>query len=376
MREKKRIAWITPEYFVETDIYVVENLLLDYEISWYIICSGKISSDFSNKINEMIHKGIKVSYCLVEKKGMHPKNMAHFFKLFRAIKKEEPHLVYTCLSYPFYYLPILLASFNRKKTILTIHNVHVPKGGSHYYRNTIYNKFAIRAFLNFQTFSKSQFQELQRLTKYKKRILLVPFFLKDYGTTDKKRENSEKITFLSYGFIREYKRIDVLISAAQEIYNEYKTSFKIIIAGSCENWDYYQNMIHDNDLFDLRIRRIDNSEIPSLFAESDYFVAPYQDIAQSGSAIVAINYEKPIIASKLPAFEEYIEDKKTGYLINPADKEDLKHVMKWILDNHSSIYPKLIQNISLFKGRVFSADSITKRYKDFIEDIISHEPLS
>ncbi|QTE67046.1 glycosyltransferase family 4 protein [Clostridiales bacterium] len=375
MDEKKRIAWITPEYFIETDIYVIDNLAPYYEIDWYIICSGKITKDFSEKINTIKENGTKVTYWLVEKKGMHPKNINHFIQLFKSIKKKKPNIVYTCLCYPFYYLLILLLMINREKIILTIHNVHVPKGGSQYYKNTIYNKFAIKTFLNFQTFSQSQFQELQKLTKNKP-ILLVPFFLKNYGPAEGKKRESNGIVFLSYGFIREYKRIDVLISAAQEVFDEYKIPFKVIIAGSCDNWEDYQRQIYNNDLFDLRIRRIDNEEVPSLFAESDYFVAPYQDIAQSGSAIVAINYSKPVIASRLPAFEEYVENNKTGFLINPADKEDLKRVIKWILDNHANIYPELIQNIHLYKDRVFSAENITKKYRDFIEGIITNESLS
>ena len=374
MNNKKRIAWITPDYFIETDIYVIENLARFFDIDWYIVCS-EVKKDFSNKIETIKNAGTKVTYWLVERKGMHPRNIVNFVRLFKAIKKNGPCIIYTCLSYPFYYLPILLLMINRKKIILTIHNVHVPKGGSNYYRNTIYNKFAIFSFLNFQTFSKSQYEELRRLTG-NKRVLLVPFFLKDYGKAERRERESREITFLSYGFIREYKRIDVLIAAAQELYDEYKIPFKVVIAGSCDNWENYQKLIHNNDLFDLRIRRIENNEVPSLFADSDYFVAPYQDIAQSGSAIVAINYLKPIIASRLPAFEEYIEENKTGYLIKPADKEDLKRVMKQLLDKHMSIYPELVRNIAAYKSKVFSAEIITQKYKEFIEDVIAHESLS
>ena len=185
----------------------------------------------------------------------------------------------------------------------------------------------------------------------------------DYGEIDKSvKENKDVITFLNFGIIRDYKRIDVLINAAQRAYETTGKMFKVIIAGSCNDWEKYQNKIKYQELFELIIKRIDDNDVAKIFERSDYFVLPYQDIAQSGSAIIAINYDMPIIASKLPAFEEYIKDKKTGFLINPADVEDLTKTMIYILNNHFKIYNKLVNNVNEFKLNNLTDEKVAEKY--------------
>ena len=364
----ERIAWVTPEYFLDTDIYIVEQLCHLYLIDWYIITVKDQFTDYTDKLESIKKNGTEVTIYKIHKRSMHPVNIIRFNQLLSAIKKRKAKMLYTSLSYAAYYLPIVKMRMGKRKVALAIHNVHVPTGGTHYLRNKYYNRFAIYAFKFYQTFSQSQFRLLREMIP-KQKILYAPFLLKDYGQSTKTKTD-DKIVFMSFGNIRDYKRIDVLIEAAQEAYEETGVVFKVIIAGVCDDWNRYQKLIKIPELFDLRLRRIENAEIPNLFAESDYFVTPYQDIAQSGSAIVAINYGKPTVASRLPAFEEYIEEGKTGYLIKPANKEDLKKVIEHILLNYENEYPTMVENIEKFKNTVFCTRDITKRYKEFIDEII------
>lgn len=198
----------------------------------------------------------------------------------------------------------------------------------------------------------------------------TPFVVMDYGKPKKDR-NSKEITFLNFGIIRDYKRVDVLIDAAQSAFEKTKMHFKVIIAGSCNDWEKYSKKIKYPELFDLRIRRIEDDEVPDLFNESDYFVAPYQDIAQSGSAIVAINYNMPIIASKLPAFEEYIIDGETGYFIKPADKEELSSVICDVLNNHYNNIERQKVKIQKWKDEHFTAEKVSLDYIRNFEDVMN-----
>ena len=147
----------------------------------------------------------------------------------------------------------------------------------------------------------------------------------------------------------------------------------MLIAGGCDDWEKYQKMIKHPQLFDLRIRRIEDREIPDLFTEAHYFVAPYQDIAQSGSAIIAINYNMPVVASKLEAFESYITDKETGFLIKPADQSELKNVICYILQNHNDYYDQMCKRISNIKEEKFSANAVEKLYAKNFETVLGQK---
>lgn len=367
--DEKVITWVTPVFFLDTDIHVIQHLAGLYKIEWYIIYSASYQTDYEEEIKEIRNKGVHIERFQIHKRGMDPRNLMRFINLAKAIRNRGSRFVYVYVAYPFYFLPVMAHFVGTEKTVLGIHNVHVPNGGSYYFRNKIYNNYAIRTFKHFQVFSKSQYDYLKEKSG-RKDVRCIPFFLKDYGKPIHPKRKEECVTFLNFGYIRDYKRIDVLISAAQEAYKKTGTQFKVIIAGACLDWNKYQKMIETDELFDLRIRHINNKEIPDLFAEADYFVLPYQDIAQSGAAIVALNYEVPIIASRLPAFEEYIVDQKTGYLINPADVLDLQEKIEYIIANHDQIYPELKENLRRNNQKCFDAEKIVYAYRELINDFI------
>ena len=149
-----------------------------------------------------------------------------------------------------------------------------------------------------------------------------------------------------------------------------------MIAGKCETWEQYEARIRYPELFELRIYRVENEDIPDLFEEADYFVAPYQDIAQSGSSVVAVNYGIPLIASKLPAFEEYVENGRTGWLIDPANVVSLERVMEEIITSDNAGYEQLVNNLAKKRQELFAKDTIIKKYQELIDVVIREKNLT
>ena len=363
--------WITFNAFLDTDLYVVRALKEHYNIDWYILKSGNEKVDYSAEVAQM-QKDAQLHVEVIEcgKRLRMPECILSYRKLLKRIQHSGCDLVYSCLAGAPYFVPMLAQYINPKKILFGIHNVHVPKGGSAYWFFKFYNGYAIRTFQNFQTFSQSQCEYLKRLVP-NKTVAYTPFLLKDFGKASISRED-QRITFLNFGNIRPYKRLDVLIQAAQAAYEKTQKPFKVILAGKCDNWDAYEALITHKELFDLRIYRVENCEIPNLFEEADYFVAPYQDIAQSGSTMVAVNYEKPVIASRLPAFEEFIEQEKNGFLIPPADKEALTRVLIRILMEHETIYPGMRENQKKIKASHFGTSAVVNRYREIIDAAIEN----
>lgn len=362
----KTICWITPSYFLDTDIYVMRYLPSFFYINWIITKKKGDKLDYLSLIEEIGKKGnINIVICEWYGKASSFRNFLFSYKLQRIANKAD--LIYQPSSFP-YTLPLVMAFGNRNKSVVPVHNVHTPKGGSRYYINKIYSFLTLKYFRNFVTFSRSQYKLLKSI-RMNANVLCTSFMLKDYGKCTREREN-DLVTFLSWGNIRRYKRIDVLIDAAQMVYEKTKFRFRIIIAGSCNEWGIYQSRIKYPELFDLKIQRVDDSEIPNLFEECDYFVTPYQDIAQSGSLIVALNYNKPIIASKLEAFEDYVEDGENGFLIQPANVDDLVNVMEFVLRKHKSIYKVLQEKQRKMIAEKFDDKIVVDGYVKYINNLI------
>lgn len=367
---KNKICWITSTSFLDTDIYIAPLMADHFDIDWFIINRSSTKIDYAKEL-ESLRDRINPTFVTIGAKYSSKESLAVYYKSLKAIAEANYDLIYTSMADFPYYIPLLWKTQDIRKVIMAIHNVHVPKGGVNYRFMKLYNAFTMKCFKYFHTFSMSQHRELCQSVDEEK-ILLAPFVLKDYGEATRER-NSNAVTFLNFGNVRDYKRLDVLIDAAEKVYEKTNIPFRIIIAGSCNDWQKYQALVKHEEIFDFRIARVENDEIPNLFNESDFFVAPYQDIAQSGSSIVAINYGKPIIASDLEAFREYITDGETGYLIRPADADDLAEKMLYVIEYYNEVYPQMRNYVEGIRDTVFSKNRIVEQYSMFFRKVIDEQ---
>lgn len=362
---KKRIAWITPEGYIDTDFYIVPLLCEAFDIDWFIIYKDNIPYQKEMEGVKDI-KGLTILPYQQTARFRSLKTAFSDIKLFYRIRSSKYDIVYAGMfGFPYFHLFSSLM-LNRNRVVIAAHNVNTPKGAVNYRSAKAYASFVLSTFRNFHTFSCSQYDLLLNMHPGKN-VLMAPFLLKDYGQPTIGKPNL--ITFLAFGNIRDYKRIDVLIKAAQNTFEQTEKLFRVIIAGKCDDWLKYQKLIKYPRLFDLRIGRVENEDIPNLFGESHYFVTPYQDIAQSGSVIVGINYECPVIASDLEAFREYVSDGKTGYLIKPANEEDLTKVMTKIVSSNNADYAEMVGEIKELKLHDFNPQNIVAKYVEFLNKL-------
>lgn len=364
---KKQISWITPSYFVETDIYVVPELSEYYRINWIITYDNSVP--FETELRQIERNDLTIVYKKESFSSMFSKRAFSFYKeVINAALEVSPVFIYTAnLNYPF--LLVALLKLPRSITTIAAHNVITPKGSSHYRFNKWYSGICFSFFKNFQNFSKSQY-DLMHLLYPHKNCFYAPFVMKDYGKTDV-QPSDNCISFLFYGRIRGYKNPEVVICAAQEVAKRTNKRFKVILAGECNNWEEYEKLIKRQDLFDLRIRMIDNKDVPDLFGEAHYTLLPYKDIAQSGALFVCINYAKPSILTKLPAFQEVLTDNKDALFLDNDTVENLSEKMLYVINNHNEIYPRLKKGLETLKDTTFNKDVIINKYKLFIESIIN-----
>lgn len=153
-----------------------------------------------------------------------------------------------------------------------------------------------------------------------------------YQTGPKKRTAGEKDGrkhFLQFGYIRKYKGIDILLKAVAEIPAQEREKLRFTIAGKqYEKLDGtdYEKMSRELGLEScVRFLNgyIPEEELEELMAGADFMVFPYRHIYGSGALLLAYAYEKPVIASDIPAFREETENGKTGILFESGNPRAL-----------------------------------------------------
>jgi len=365
---KKKIVWVTANCFIDVDLPILPLMSEKYEIEWFVIYEKSIKIDYQSIIHDKIkNSDIKLVTIQLKSRIRNPFLFIEYLFLLSKILKPKPSLFYIDISGMPYFLPLLKMFVDSKRVVVATHNVSTPKGAANQNLAKQYMRFTLKVFNNLHVFSESQ--KIIIVTKYpKKNILFAPLALKDFGKPNTIPDNI--ITFLNFGIISEYKRVDVLIQAAIKAYEKTGKRFIVKIAGACNDWSKYQELIKYPFLFDLRIESIPNEDIPNLFASSHYFVLPYQDIAQSGALTVAFNYNLPVLASNLEGFREYINHERTGFLFETASVDALSELLVHIIKNHNFIYSDLKENQLKFVQENYVIETIAKKYSNFFESLL------
>jgi glycosyltransferase involved in cell wall biosynthesis len=119
---------------------------------------------------------------------------------------------------------------------------------------------------------------------------------------------------LFFGHIRPFKGLDIALRAWREL----KTDVTLLVAG--EAWWNARFEPQPKVRFELRFIR--DAEIATYFAAADVVLAPYRIEAQSGVALTAFHFARPVIATTVGGLPEVI-DGENGILVPPEDPSAL-----------------------------------------------------
>jgi len=129
---------------------------------------------------------------------------------------------------------------------------------------------------------------------------------------------------LFFGFIRDYKGLDILLKAISK--PEIKSlPVKLIVAGEFyTNPSPYFEMIEKLGLQDKVVmvnKFIADHEVNNYFCAADIVVQPYKDATQSGVTQIAYHFDKPMLVTNVGALAEIVPDQKVGYVVEPREEE-------------------------------------------------------
>lgn len=149
-----------------------------------------------------------------------------------------------------------------------------------------------------------------------------------------------KTVFLFFGQIKKVKGVDILLKAFEKVRSEFPDAF-LVIAGNVWKSDFTEceKIIKEYSLEDCiktDIRFIPDEDVKFYYSAADICVLPYTDVYQSGVIQLVYGYKKPAIATKLPAFTQFVIEGETGFLAEPGDEISLAEAMERAMERKNS----------------------------------------
>lgn len=281
-------------------------------------------------------------------------NPLNWIRAGRKIREGNPDLVIFK-----YWLPFFGPSFgtiarivkkNRKIKILAIcHNVipHETRPG-----DRAFTRYFLSAMDYFVLLSKKVQDDLKTfLPEAKSRVFPHPV-LSNFGNPVNKTEarthlnlKDEKL-ILFFGFIRDYKGLDVLMEALSLLKG--RLNVKLMVAGEFySNEEKYKTLIEKLKISDSLLLYTDfipTSEVKYYFCAADAVILPYRSATQSGIVQIAMNFKKPVIATNVGGLEEVVLDGHTGYIVEKENPTEMAEaIMKFYTGNKEAEFQKNIE---------------------------------
>ncbi len=252
----------------------------------------------------------------------------------REIKKENADLLVIRYWLPFM-APCLgtiaaIVRKNHKTRVVTIADNIIP----HEKRpgDKLLTRYYVKRSDGFVTLSKSVLKDLCGFDKKGKPKIYSPHPLYDnFGEKMPREEALEKLKLspdyhyiLFFGFIRDYKGLDILLHAmADEKLND--LPIKLIVAGEFYSSEQpYFKIMRDKGLGNrviLHTSFIPNEKVAAYFCASDLVVQPYKDATQSGVTQVAYHFGIPMVVTNVGALPEMVPNNVAGLVVKPEPGE-------------------------------------------------------
>jgi glycosyltransferase involved in cell wall biosynthesis len=158
----------------------------------------------------------------------------------------------------------------------------------------------------------------------------------------------EKV-LLFFGFIRNYKGLDILLDAMKILKSTNKSPLgdggKLLIAGEFyEDRKAYEAQIKQLDIADSLILKTDfipDSEVKYYLCAADVVVQPYRNATQSGVTPLAYHFEVPMIVTNVGGLPSLVPDGKVGLVAEPNAESIAEKIIEYFDKGPDTFLPYL-----------------------------------
>lgn len=254
--------------------------------------------------------------------------------------------------------------YRRKNTLITKHDP-IQHGKVSFLYEFLKCRLVHKAYKNFILLSDAltdkfcNHYSIKREHIFYSRLSIYDFLCtyKDYG-------NLLGDYILFFGRIEEYKGVDVLIDAFLKT-KAFSEGKKLIIAGR-------GSIKHDIRELPPNIvlinQYIDNDVLANYIRHCRFVVLPYLSATQSGCAMSAFAFNKPILATSVGDLPKIIIDGKTGQVCPPNSTDALASAIDNMYDCNLDGYSQTIKELYHNKGD-YSWSSIAQGIVDIYNNL-------
>ncbi|MCI0714043.1 MAG: glycosyltransferase family 4 protein [Chloroflexi bacterium] len=248
-----------------------------------------------------------------------------------------------CLYFP------LLRLISRE-LVFTAHNILPHENGKidHYLRYLVY-KSANKIIVHTPTIKEIL---LATFNIADGKVFVVPAVKPNSGVHDatvtwsfareKLNLSPDAKVLLFFGFIREYKGIDLLLEAF-DLARATRNNLQLIIAGNPQPESLRNTyeaqiaaMTYGDDVT-LRAEFIPRDEVDYYFRAADALALPYKSIDFSGIMQEAFAYSLPVLVTDVGNFADFIEQGINGYIADDITPEAFAHIIERAFDDEADL---------------------------------------
>ncbi len=260
--------------------------------------------------------------------GIHSMNPLNWLIMGWKLKKEKPSLIIVRYWIPFL-APCLgticrIARLNKHTKVICIVDNMIPHEKR--FADKLLSSFFVKSVDGFITMSEKVAKDVRSFSTKPIQLSPHPIF-NHFGTSINKEEARIKLgldiqekVILFFGFIRQYKGLDLLLNAmASEAIKEAK--IKLMVVGEFyEDAQPYYDMIASLGISDrviLHNEFVADAEVKNYVCAADFIIQPYRNATQSGVTPLAYHFEKPMLVTNVGALPDTVPDGKVGVVVEP-----------------------------------------------------------
>ncbi len=283
-------------------------------------------------------------------------NPFNWLKIGKEIREIKPDLLILRYWIPFM-APALgtiarIAKRNKHTRIIAVADNIIPHEKR--FGDTLLTKYFVKSVDGFITLSRSVKAELKHF-RPKAPAIYTPHPLYDnFGKMVPREKAIEKLGLdpnyrylLFFGFIRDYKGLDWLLTAFG---NPALRRFpvKLIVAGEFyTSSQKYHQIIKEKNIEDQVILRTDfiaDNEVAYYFGATDMVVQPYKTATQSGVTQIAYHFCTPMLVTNVGGLSEIVLDGKVGYAVDPEPDSISNAIFDFFENNRAETFKSNIAN--------------------------------
>jgi glycosyltransferase involved in cell wall biosynthesis len=191
-------------------------------------------------------------------------------------------------------------------------------------------KYFVNSVDGFIAMSDSVLEDLKKFDEEKPKLFSPHPLFDNFGEAVSKAEAYEKLGLeinneylLFFGFIRDYKGLDLLLHAMADE-RVRALNVRLIVAGEFYTdakpyWDLI-TQLNIADKLVLKTDFIPDNEVKYYFCAADMVVQPYKHATQSGVTQICYHFDRPMLVTNVGGLPEIVPNGKVGYVVEPEPK--------------------------------------------------------